>query len=129
MVKEYSRTKRVGDQVQKTLAQLIQQEINDPRLTLVTLTAVKVSKDLSYAAVYFTSMLLGEDNTDNNKKACERVLNNAAGYLRLLLAKQMKLRSMPQLKFHYDQLIEQGVHLESVIRQAVAEDQAKTLKG
>jgi len=119
MAKEYSRTQRIGDQMQRELATLIQREIKDPRLGLVTITAVDVSRDLSHAKVFITVM--GEDNQDKVKLNLE-ILSEAAGYLRMLLGKSMKVRSVPQLHFHYDASIRRGAELSALIERAVAED-------
>lgn len=119
MAKEYSRTQRVGDQMQRELAQLIQREVRDPRLGMVTVTAVDVSRDLAHAKVFFT--LLGKDSAEDIALNLE-ILKDSSGYLRMLLGKSMKLRSIPQLHFHYDESVRRGVHLSSLIEQAVAED-------
>lgn len=119
MAKEYSRTQRVGDQMQRELAQLIQREVRDPRLGMVTVTAVDVSRDLAHAKVFFT--LLGKDSAEDIALNLE-ILKDSSGYLRMLLGKSIKLRSIPQLHFHYDESVRRGVHLSSLIEQAVAED-------
>ncbi|QKE64457.1 30S ribosome-binding factor RbfA [Aquipseudomonas campi] len=119
MAKIYSRTQRIGDQIQRELAQMIPREVKDPRLGFVTVTAVEVSRDVGHAKVFITVM--GENDLDKIKQNV-RVLNDAAGYLRMLLGKAMKLRSVPQLHFHYDESISRGVHLSSLIERAVAED-------
>jgi ribosome-binding factor A len=119
MAKEYSRTQRIGDQMQRELAQLIPREVKDPRLGFVTVTAVDVSRDVGHAKVFVT--LMGENDTDKIKLNLE-VLNDAAGYLRMLLGKAMKLRSVPQLHFHYDESISRGAHLSALIERAVSED-------
>ncbi|MDH0894324.1 MULTISPECIES: 30S ribosome-binding factor RbfA [Pseudomonas] len=119
MAKEYSRTQRIGDQMQRELAQLIPREVKDPRLGFVTITAVDVSRDVGHAKVFVT--LMGENDTDKIKLNLE-VLNDAAGYLRMLLGKAMKLRSVPQLHFHYDESISRGAHLSALIERAVSED-------
>ena len=119
MAKEYSRTQRIGDQMQRELAQLIPREVKDPRLGFVTITAVDVSRDVGHAKVFVT--LMGENDTDKIKLNLE-VLNDAAGYLRMLLGKAMKLRSVPQLHFHYDESILRGAHLSALIERAVSED-------
>ncbi|TBU97916.1 30S ribosome-binding factor RbfA [Stutzerimonas kirkiae] len=123
MAKEYSRTQRVGDQMQRELAQLIQREIKDPRLGLVTITAVEVSRDLSHAKVFITLMGQDEDQaaiTDNL-----RILNDANGFLRMQLGKLMKLRSVPQMHFHYDASIRRGAEMYSLIERALAEDRKR----
>lgn len=119
MAKQYSRTQRVADQMQRELAILIQREVRDPRLGMVTITAVDVSRDLAHGKVFFT--LLGKDS-DEDVAQNREILNEVAGFLRMQLGRVMKLRSVPQLHFHYDESIRRGVHLSSLIERAVAED-------
>lgn len=120
MAKEFSRTQRIGDQMQRELAQLIQREIKDPRLGLVTITGVDVSRDLSHAKIFIT--IMGQDDNEEAVMGNLRILNEAAGFLRMQLGKSMKLRSVPQLHFNYDASIRRGVELSSLIERAVAED-------
>ena len=119
MAKEYSRTQRIGDQIQRELAQMIPREVKDPRLGFVTITAVDVSRDVGHAKVYITVM--GQDGSEDIKQSL-KVLNSAAGFLRMQLGKEMKLRSVPQLHFHFDESVSRGVHLSALIERAVAED-------
>ncbi|WP_462379496.1 30S ribosome-binding factor RbfA [Pseudomonas sp. Marseille-QA0892] len=119
MAKQYSRTQRIGDQMQRELALLIQREIKDPRLGLVTITAVDVTRDLSHARVHITVM--GKDTPDDIKQNLE-ILKDAAGFLRMQLGKAMKLRTVPQLQFLYDASIRRGAELSALIERAVAED-------
>jgi ribosome-binding factor A len=119
MAKEYSRTQRVADQMQRELALLIQREVRDPRVGMVTVTAVEASRDLAHAKVFITLMgEAGEEDIAENLSA----LKDAAGFLRVQLGRVMKLRSIPQLHFHYDESVRRGVHLSSLIERAVAED-------
>lgn len=120
MAKEYSRTQRIGDQMQRELAQLIQREIKDPRLGLVTITAVDVSRDLSHAKVFVTVM--GLEETPENIQQTVRVLKDASGFLRMMLGKAMQLRTVPQLGFSYDASVRRGAELSALIERAVAED-------
>jgi len=120
MAKEFSRTQRIGDQMQRELALLIQREIKDPRLGLVTITAVDVSRDLSHAKIFIT--IMGQDDDQEAVKGNLRILNDTAGFLRMQLGKSMKLRTVPQLHFNYDASIRRGVELSSLIERAVAED-------
>ncbi|CEG55334.1 30S ribosome-binding factor RbfA [Stutzerimonas kunmingensis] len=120
MAKEFSRTQRIGDQMQRELALLIQREIKDPRLGLITITAVDVSRDLSHAKIFIT--IMGQDEDQEAVKGNLRILNDAAGFLRMQLGKSMKLRTVPQLHFNYDASIRRGVELSSLIERAVAED-------
>jgi len=120
MAKEFSRTQRIGDQMQRELAQLIQREVKDPRLGLITITAVEVSRDLSHAKIFITVM--GKDDDEDAVKGNLRILNDASGFLRMQLGKAMKLRTVPQLHFNYDASVRRGVELTSLIERAVAED-------
>lgn len=120
MAKEFSRAQRIGDQMQRELALLIQREIKDPRLGLVTITGVEVSRDASHAKVYIT--VLGKDTDEGAVVGSVRILNDASGFLRMQLGKAMKLRTVPTLHFHYDASVRRGVELSSLIERAVAED-------
>ena len=119
MAKEYSRTHRVADQMQRELALLIQREVRDPRIGMITVTAVDVSRDLAHAKVFIT--LMGDVTAEEIAQNLS-ILKDVAGYLRMQLGKVMKLRSVPQLHFHYDESVRRGVHLSSLIERAVAED-------
>ncbi|PTS83066.1 30S ribosome-binding factor RbfA [Pseudomonas sp. HMWF032] len=123
MAKEFSRAQRIGDQIQRELAQLIRMEVKDPRLGgLVTITAVDVSRDSSHAKVYVTVM--GgepEDGVDSVAQSI-KVLNDASGFLRMQLGRAMKLRSVPNLRFHYDESVVRGAQLSALIERAVSED-------
>ncbi|AJE14335.1 MULTISPECIES: 30S ribosome-binding factor RbfA [Stutzerimonas] len=120
MAKDYSRTQRIGDQMQRELALLIQREIKDPRLGLVTITGVDVTRDLSHAKVYITVM--GKDDDEQAISTNLHILGEASGFLRMQLGKAMKVRTIPQLHFLYDASIRRGVELSSLIERAVAED-------
>jgi ribosome-binding factor A len=118
MSKGYVRTDRIAEQIQREVAQLLRLEVKDPRVRMITLTGVEVTKDYSHARVFYTA-LGGESTT------LQQGLEHASGYLRSQLAHSMKLRIMPQLHFVYDPSIERGAHLSELIDQAVASD--KTL--
>ncbi|MBV4538047.1 MULTISPECIES: 30S ribosome-binding factor RbfA [Pseudomonas] len=120
MAKEYSRTQRIGDQMQRELAELIRREVKDPRVGLVTITAVDVSRDLGHAKVFITVM--GQEDAPDAIKQSVKALNSAASFLRLHLGRSMQLRSVPQLHFHFDESVSRGVHLSALIERAVAED-------
>lgn len=117
MPKDFSRTRRVGEQIQRELAQLIQQEIHDPRLGMVTVSGVEVSRDLAVAKV-FVSML----NEDEQLEPSLEVLKKAAGFLRHELGRRMTTRTVPELRFVYDATIQRGNELSSLIDKAVARD-------
>ena len=134
MPREFSRGRRVADHIQKELAVLIQQEVKDPRLGLVTINEVKVSRDLGFADVYFTSFssdtFRANDSFDEDAEREERnnispaeVLENAAGFLRSRLAKSLSTRTTPKLRFHYDHTIEQGAKMTQAIKKAIEGDE------
>jgi ribosome-binding factor A len=125
MAKEYSRAQRIGDQMQRELAQLIRLEIKDPRLGgLVTITAVEVSRDASHAKVFVTVMGGEPEEGVDGVAQSIKVLNDASGFLRMQLGKAMKLRSVPNLRFHYDESVIRGAQLSALIERAVSEDSA-----
>jgi len=129
MARDFKRTDRVGDQIQRDLASLIQREIKDPRLGMVTISHVKVSKDLGYADVYFTAMAFGEQTDETQVEAIKnatQILNNASGFLRTELARGIKLRVMPQLRFHFDESVERGRHLHGLIEKAWQQEAQRT---
>jgi ribosome-binding factor A len=114
MPREFSRSSRLAEQIQRDLSDLIRLEVRDPRVGLVTVTEVEVSRDLSHAKVYVTS-LAGADQAAQSVQALQR----AAGFLRSRLAQSLKARTVPELHFVYDESIERGVRLSRLIDQAV----------
>jgi ribosome-binding factor A len=113
MPKDYSRSDRVAQQMQRELSELIRMEIKDPRMGgLVTITDVEVTRDLSHAKVFYT-LMAGED------EETWKTLNRSAGFLRNELGKRIKLFKMPDLHFHYDHSIEQGMSLDKLIDHAM----------
>ena len=111
---DFERAERIGAEMQRELAALIRSEIKDPRLGMVTVQEVRVSRDLSHAKVFFTVL------DDDKIKVSGEVLSHAAAFLRRRLGHQMKLRSVPRLHFTYDHSIEDGQRLSALIDQAVA---------
>ena len=131
-----ARVQRVADQIQREIAVLIQMEVNDPRVGMVSVTGVEVSKDFAHAKVFVTVLnTLGEDGTVNASTLEEpgaldkleieqniKALNKAAGFLRSLLAKRIKLRTVPKLQFYYDASVQRGQQLSSLIDSALEAD-------
>lgn len=129
------RVQRIADLIQRELAMLLQLEVNDPRIGMVSITGVEVSRDLAHARVFVTVMnsgvrggeadaalpegALDQREIEENVKA----LNRAAGYLRSLLSKRLRLRTTPKLQFIYDASIVRGNRLSALIDDAVAADQ------
>lgn len=120
-MKEFSRLDRIADQMQRELAVMIQREVKDPRLdAMITVSGVKVSKDLGYADVYVT--VLGKEDKPEVIKENMAILKQAAGFLRGRIGQSIKLRVVPQLRFHFDESVQRGQQLSSLIERAVAED-------
>lgn len=118
MSRDYARTDRVGQEIQKEVAMIIQREVKDPRLGMVTVNAVEVTRDLAYAKVFVTFFTLEGQNIDKSLE----VLNEAAGYIRGILAKRIKARIMPELRFVYDKSLVEGVRMTTLVDKAVASD-------
>ena len=102
---------RIESDILKYLGGIILTETRDDLLKTVTLTAVKVSKDLLYAKVYFTSF------SELSHKDIEKELNEASPYLRGCLAKHIEIRNIPELNFVYDESIEYASKIENIIRE------------
>jgi ribosome-binding factor A len=118
MPKEFSRSLRLGDQIQRELAELIEREVKDPQVGMVTVTAVKVTRDLANAKVYVTVM----GDNERTREESLRALQRAAGFLRSALASRLRVRIVPALHFVYDASIERGIRIGALIDAAVAAD-------
>jgi ribosome-binding factor A len=118
MAREFSRKNRFGEVVMRELAQMLQREISDPRIGMVTVSHVDVTADLKYAKVYVTRLNGFESQQDADE--CLQGLNSAAGYLRRGLAGRVKLRNIPELQFVYDKSLENGFRMDELIAKANA---------
>ena len=116
--KSYPRSSRVAHQIQRALSELIRREVRDPRLGMVTLTEVQVSKDLSYAKIFYS--VLGAE-----RAVAQAILTDAADMLRGPLGRALGLRHSPELRFVVDELIEQGAKLSALINKAVKDDEVR----
>jgi ribosome-binding factor A len=123
MPKEFPRSRRVGEQLQRELATLVRDQLRDPRVTGVTITGVDCSKDLSHARVHF-SLLGASSATDVVVKEASKALNGASGALHRALQTELRMRQIPALSFHYDDSLARGARIEALIHQALAEDAA-----
>lgn len=120
MPKEYQRSTRVAEQMQRELAGMIGQVLEDPRAGLLTVTEVRLNKDLSHAKV-FVSSIGGSLTSDELIAALQR----AAGYMRHGIGQAMKLRIIPELRFIYDDTQELAARLEDLIARANSTDGGK----
>lgn len=117
----YKRTDRISDQMQRELSDLIFRELKDPRLGMVTITSIEVSRELDHAKVYFTVMPTeGADPAQS-----QQALQHAAGFLRRELGQRIKLRTIPALHFVHDATLAYGNAMSSLIDEAIAADKAK----
>lgn len=122
MAKEYSRTQRVGDFLKRELSTKIQFEIRDPRVGMVSVTDVEVSRDMAHAKVFIT--VLGKETEEDARESIE-ALNKAAGFLRSQMARMSNARTTPKLRFFFDSSVVRGQHLSNLIKNAVSEDQSR----
>ena len=123
MAREFSRTRRVGQQIQREIALILQREVKDPRIGMVTVSDVEVSRDFNYAKVYVTFLQL--DNDPNRIKEGLVGLTEAAGYIRSLLGSAMRLRVVPELRFYYDETLVEGMRLSNLVSTTVREDKRR----
>ena len=119
MAKEFSRTDRIADAIQRILATAITQEVRDPRVGMVNINDVTVTRDMAHAKVYIT--FVGRDSEEESLQAAA-VLNNASGFLRNIVAKELDIRTTPKLRFIYDKTSVKGQHLSNLIDKAIAQD-------
>ena len=118
MAKEFSRSRRVGEQLKRELAELIRDQ-GDERLNLASITAVEVTRDMAYGKVFITLL----DEPTARPAAVER-LNQLAPAFRRQLGKTLRLRTIPKLTFLYDEAVERGAELSALIDNAVKADRA-----
>ena len=113
----FSRADRVGGLIQKVLSNILNKNIRDPRLKMVTITGVKVSRDLKQARIYFTTSggIQKKDDTTEG-------FNSAHGFIKRTLAHELDLKYMPHLKFFYDESIEYGAHIDELIESTKSEN-------
>ena len=120
-MKEFSRTDRIGQEIKRSLALLLQREVKDPRIGMVSINEVEVARDLSHAKVYVT--FFSDDET--RIKQGLTGLREAAGFIRSLLGKSMKVRTVPLLQFQYDRTLVDALRLTQLVDDAVAADSTR----
>ena len=118
-----ARTSRIADQIQRELAELVRLEVRDPRVGMVTLTGVELSRDQSHAKVFFTTL----GGPAAGAEALEG-LERAAGFLRSQLAHRLTIRKVPELHFAFDESVERGMRLSKLIDEAVAQPKPERRK-
>ena len=113
-----SRLLRIGDMIQRVLASQLLKEVQDPRLKLVSISGVEVSKDLAHAKIFISYL-----GPDEKLLAALEALKKAGPYLRRLLAKEMDLRTVPELHFVRDETSEYGSRMSALIDKARRADE------
>lgn len=114
-----ARAKKIGQRIQEDLAQLLLQEADDPRLSMVTVTGADVDRELAFATIYVTAF-----DGDERKQEILEALRGAKGFLRSQLAANIELRVFPRLRFRWDNTAEQAERIEELLNQInVEEDQ------
>ncbi|MBQ4838897.1 MULTISPECIES: 30S ribosome-binding factor RbfA [Pseudoalteromonas] len=121
-MREFSRTDRVAQQIQKEIAVILQREIKDPRLGMVTVSAVEVSRDLSYAKIFVTVL---NSKSDEDTKQNLAIMNDATGYIRSILGKRIRARIMPELKFVLDNSLMEGMRISNLVDEVIRSDKEK----
>jgi len=116
MPREFSRSQRMAEQIRRELAEIVRDELKDPRMGLCSFTAVKLSRDLSHAVVYCT--VLDDALRDDTLET----LNHATGFIRSQIASRIRARTVPVLKFVNDDSVERGEAMEELISKAIKSD-------
>lgn len=125
MGRDFTRSRRVEEQIQRLLSDLIRAQVRDPRVAGVVITEVRASRDLSVAWIQYS--LIGTEARPSPEALAgvQAGLDKAAGFLRSQLARELAARTVPELRFRYDEAAQRGRDLDQLIDTAVATDSAK----
>jgi len=118
MSKEFSRAQRVAQQLQKELASILQREVRDSRIGMVTISDVEVSRDLAYAKVFVTFLCVGEQTPESSLAA----LKEHEPMVRMALGKRIRLRLTPEVRFTYDSTLVEGMRMSNLVSDVVSKD-------
>ena len=121
MPREFTRSRRVGEQMQRLLGEILLRDVKDPGAHGVSVTAVEVSRDMSHATVWFSLLDPAADPAP-----AAAALNRAAGMIRGKLGRAMYIRQVPELHFRHDESLERGARLSELINRAVASDKERS---
>lgn len=121
-MKEFSRVDRLSQQMKKEMAVILQREIKDPRLhTMITVSDVEVSRDLSHAKVFVTFLGMDDSKVEDNLK----ILNEASGFIRSLIGKRIQTRIVPHIRFAFDQSLNEGIRMANLVDTVRKDDERK----
>ena len=123
MAREFSRTDRVGQQIHKEIASILQNEFKnrDPRLGMVTVSGVEVSRDLAYAKIFVTFFENDEEQANNYLT----ILQDNKGFIRTLLASRMRMCAVPALKFVRDGSLAEGIRIANLVSDTLTKDEER----
>ena len=121
MSKEFSRTQRVSQQLQKELALILQREVRDSRIGMVTISDVEVSRDLAYAKVFVTFLCVGEQTPES----CLNALKEHEVPVRMALGKRIRHRLTPEVRFTYDNTLVEGMRMSNLVSEVLNDDKRK----
>lgn len=125
MAKEFSRVDRLSQQMQQEMAVILQREIKDPRLhSMITVSAVDVSRDLSHAKIFVTFLGLDLDKVKLNLD----ILNDASGFIRSLIAKRIQSRIVPTIRFYFDESLNRGIDMANLVEQVRKDDERRRIE-
>ncbi|MCW9741513.1 30S ribosome-binding factor RbfA [Proteus mirabilis] len=130
MARDFSRAQRVSQEMQKEIAIILQREVKDPRIGMATVSGVEISRDLAYAKVFvtFLNLSVGEESDEEMVENGLKALNEAAGFIRSLLGKAMRLRVVPELTFAYDNSLVEGMRMSNLVSNVVKDDEKRRHK-
>lgn len=130
MARDFSRSQRVSQEMQKEIAIILQREVKDPRIGMATVSGVEISRDLAYAKVFVTFLNLSGGEKSEEEMVAEGLtaLNEAAGFIRSLLGKAMRLRIVPELIFAYDNSLVEGMRMSNLVSNVVKSDEERRHK-
>lgn len=127
MAREFSRSQRVSQEMQKEIAIILQREIKDPRVGMATVSSVDLSRDLAYAKVFVTFFNYAKTNEEESEadmvKNGLKALNDASGFIRSLLGKAMRLRIVPEITFEYDSSLVEGMRMSNLVSNVIKHDE------
>ncbi|KPK58324.1 MAG: ribosome-binding factor A [Gammaproteobacteria bacterium SG8_31] len=120
MSKEFSRNRRIAEQMRRNLSEIVRRELKDPRLQFLTITRVDLSGDLSHAKVFFSLL-----QPDADPGPAAAALDRAAGFVRSQLGRSMHIRQIPELHFIHDTSLAEGARITSLVEEAVEQDRRR----
>ncbi|QJY40971.1 30S ribosome-binding factor RbfA [Vibrio cholerae] len=121
MPKEFSHTQRVVQQLLKELAMILQREVRDSRLGMVTISDVEVSREMAYAKVFVTFLCIGEQTPES----CLAALREHEVQIRMMLGKQIRLRLTPEIRFYYDNTLVEGMRMSNLVTEVINSDKRR----